>query len=129
MAAVERYVRYVVDRYGAWVDFWELMNEASVPDAWYATVARYLRSIDPYHHPIGTSWSRPDLREIDFRERRPLEAEEHELDAEAVPSQRRHQPVRVHAARLGVDVARRVDPVREPEAAVVWAPPVKVEAR
>lgn len=66
MAAVERYVKYVVDRYGASVDFWELMNEATASDGWYATIAAYLRRIDPYRHPIGTSWSRPDLPGIDF---------------------------------------------------------------
>jgi hypothetical protein len=65
-AAVERYVHYVVDRYGADVDFWELTNEASPPSSWVTQVAAYLRRIDPYHHPIGTSWSRPDLSGIDF---------------------------------------------------------------
>ena len=53
--AVERYVKYVVDRYGAYVDFWELMNEAQVSTAWYTQIATYLRSVDPYHHPIATS--------------------------------------------------------------------------
>jgi len=64
--AVERYVRYVVDRYGAYVDFWELMNEAEASTPWYTQVARYLRSVDPYHHPIATSWQRPDLPVIDI---------------------------------------------------------------
>jgi hypothetical protein len=63
--AVERYVKYVVDRYGASVDFWELMNEAQASPAWYTQIASYLRSVDPYHHPIATSWERPDLPVID----------------------------------------------------------------
>ena len=63
--AVERYVKYVVDRYGAYVDFWELMNEAQASTAWYTQIATYLRSVDPYHHPIATSWERPDLPAID----------------------------------------------------------------
>lgn len=66
LAAVERYVSYVVDRYGASVDFWELMNEATASTGWYASIAGYLRRIDSYHHPIGTNWSRPDLPGIDF---------------------------------------------------------------
>jgi hypothetical protein len=66
MDAVKRYVRYIVDRYGAYVDFWELMNEASASDAWYSTVTRYLHSIDPYRHPVGTNFSRPALPGMDF---------------------------------------------------------------
>lgn len=66
MAAVKRYVKYIVDRYGAYVDFWELMNEAAVTEAWYREVASYLREIDPYKHPISTSWERPDLEVIEI---------------------------------------------------------------
>jgi hypothetical protein len=55
MTALERYVKYVVDRYGAYVDFWELMNEDSNGSAWYQQITSYLRSVDPYHHPISTS--------------------------------------------------------------------------
>jgi hypothetical protein len=66
LQAVERYVKYVVDRYGAYVDYWELMNEANASVDWYTQVARYLRSVDPYHHPISTSWERPQLPVIDI---------------------------------------------------------------
>jgi len=65
-AALQRYLRYVVNRYGAYVDYWELMNEARATTTWYDTALRYLRSIDPYRHPIGTNFSRPDLDGIDF---------------------------------------------------------------
>lgn len=71
MAAIERYVKYVVDRYGAYVDFWELMNEAPAPplkmeDAWYEQIGGYLHSIDPYRHPLSTSWPQPGLTTIDI---------------------------------------------------------------
>ncbi len=66
LAAVDRYVKYVVDRYGAYVDFWELTNEASPSDAWVTQVAGYLRQVDPYRHPVGTSWGRPQLPVIQF---------------------------------------------------------------
>ena len=64
--AIKRYVKYVVDRYGASVDFWELMNEATVSDDWYREVATYLRSIDPYKHPISTSWEKPGVGVIEI---------------------------------------------------------------
>jgi hypothetical protein len=66
MNAVKRYIKYVVDRYGAYVDFWELMNEASADDEWYRTVAEYMRSIDPYAHAITTNLPRPDLPQIEI---------------------------------------------------------------
>ena len=71
MDAIKRYVKYVVDRYGAYVDFWELMNESPNPpikiaDDWYTQVGTYLRQVDPYKHPISTSWQRPDLPVIDI---------------------------------------------------------------
>jgi hypothetical protein len=66
MAAVDRYVRYVVDRYGAYVDFWELMNEATASDTWINQIGGYLHKVDPYRHPVGTNWSVPQLSVIDF---------------------------------------------------------------
>jgi hypothetical protein len=66
MDAVRRYAKYVVDRYGAYADFWELMNEARAADNWYRLVAEYIRSIDPYGHMISTSWERPDLPVIEI---------------------------------------------------------------
>lgn len=71
MEAIKRYVKYVVDRYGAYVDFWELMNESPNPpitidDDWYFQIARYLREIDPYDHPISTNWPRSGLSVIEI---------------------------------------------------------------
>jgi hypothetical protein len=83
MAAIDRYVKYVVDRYGAYADFWELMNEATVPDAWYTQVAGYLHRVDPYRHPVGTSWGRPQLRVFDFNSDHWYQTE-NELDSDQV---------------------------------------------
>ncbi len=63
--AINHYLDYVVARFGAFVDIWELMNEASVPDEWITYVATRLRAIDPYQHPITTNWERADHSNID----------------------------------------------------------------
>jgi outer membrane protein assembly factor BamB len=64
--AIKRYVKYIVARYGAYVDIWELMNEASVSDEWIKEISSYLRSIDPYKRLITTNWEKPDLPSIDI---------------------------------------------------------------
>jgi len=66
MAKVRRFVKYSVDRWGAYVDFWEFLNEQKAADEWYAQMIPYLRSVDPYHHPITTSWERPQLPGIEI---------------------------------------------------------------
>jgi len=65
MMKVKRIIKYSVDRWGAYVDFWELLNEQKASDAWYAITVPYLKSIDPYHKPVATSWERPELEGID----------------------------------------------------------------
>ena len=56
------YHKYVVDRYGAYVDVWELMNEQNnVPPEYFNTVIPYLRSYDPYHHLLSTSDPQPAM--------------------------------------------------------------------
>ncbi len=65
MARVKRFVKYTVDRWGAYVDLWEFLNEQKAADGWYAEMAPYLRSFDPYRHPITTSWERPDFAGIE----------------------------------------------------------------
>ena len=65
MAKVKRFLRYTVNRWAAYVDFWEFLNEQNADDKWYAIMAPYLRSLDPYKHPIATSWERPQLAGID----------------------------------------------------------------
>ncbi len=66
MNAVKRYVKYCIDRYGAYVDIWEIANEANIETAWLDIIVPYLKSIDPYSHPVTTSWERPELDYIDF---------------------------------------------------------------
>ena len=66
MDKVKRFVKYSVDRWGAYVDFWEFLNEQKAADGWYEIMIPYLRSIDPCHHPITTSWERPELDGIEI---------------------------------------------------------------
>lgn len=63
--AIDRYLDYVVGRFGPYIDIWELMNEATAKTDWINHTASYIRSIDPYKHPITTSWERPELASID----------------------------------------------------------------
>ena len=65
MAKVKRFIKYSVDRWGAFTDIWEFLNEQKAADGWYAQLIPYLRSIDPYRHPITTSWERPELDGIE----------------------------------------------------------------
>ena len=66
MEKVKRFVKYTVDRWGAYVDFWEFFNEQRADDRWFAIMIPYLQSVDPYHHPISTSGPRPDLPGIEI---------------------------------------------------------------
>lgn len=66
MAKVKRFIKYGVDRWGAYVDIWEFLNEQKADTGWYEIVTPYLRSIDPYRHPITTSWERPELEGIEL---------------------------------------------------------------
>ncbi len=66
MAKVKRLIKYSVDRWGAYVDIWELLNEQHADPRWFEIVVPYLKSIDPYHHTVTTSWERPELPGIDL---------------------------------------------------------------
>jgi len=66
MAKVKRALKYSVDRWGAYVDFWEFLNEQKASDEWYKVMIPYLKSTDPYNKPITTSWERPDIDGIDI---------------------------------------------------------------
>lgn len=65
MEKVERFIQYSVNRWGAYVDFWEFLNEQKADNAWYDRLIPFLASIDPYHHPITTSWERPEIAGIE----------------------------------------------------------------
>jgi chitodextrinase len=47
------------------VDFWELLNEQDADPKWTALMAEYVKTIDPYHHPI-TDWEQGAVPAIDF---------------------------------------------------------------
>jgi len=64
--ALERYIDYIIARYGAYVDVWELTNEIQTDDEWIRVIAEHLRAVDPYKHPITTNWARPDIDEIEI---------------------------------------------------------------
>lgn len=55
--AIERHIEFVVARWGAQTDVWSLLNEQRADSAWLSVASDYLRSIDPYHHPITSSWN------------------------------------------------------------------------
>lgn len=60
----QRFIRYCIARWGAYVDFWELLNERKASDDWTREMARYVNSIDPDQKPVTTSWPKPELPEI-----------------------------------------------------------------
>jgi Domain of unknown function (DUF5060) len=62
----KRFVAYCVARWGVYADFWELLNERKASDQWITLMADYVRSVDPDHKPIGTSWEKPGLPAIDI---------------------------------------------------------------
>ncbi len=60
LALQEQYIRYIVARYGAFVDIWEIFNEDSyAPDDYLAHLAAVIRKADPYGRLITTSYERP----------------------------------------------------------------------
>ena len=75
---MKQHWRYLVARYGAYPVVWCLAGEVDMPPydstrraedgrelrAGWTEVARYLRQIDPYGHPITAHPSRPDSREM-----------------------------------------------------------------
>lgn len=53
--ALQRYVQYLINRYGAYIDIWEAVNEGNASPAWYAAIIPYLKQNDPYQHDVSTS--------------------------------------------------------------------------
>src|SRR5271157_1837427 len=62
----KRFVAYCVARWGVYADFWELLNERKASDQWTTLMADYVRSVDPDHKPISTSWEKANLPAIDI---------------------------------------------------------------
>jgi hypothetical protein len=75
---MKQHWRYLVARYGAYPVIWCLAGEVNMPaydsprreeesrelKAGWTEVARYLRRVDPYNHPVTAHPSRPDSREM-----------------------------------------------------------------
>ncbi|KPL25108.1 MAG: hypothetical protein AMJ75_02030 [Phycisphaerae bacterium SM1_79] len=87
MSKVKRFIKYSVDRWGAYVDFWEFLNEQKADDGWYEITVPYLKSIDPYQHPITTSWERPELAGIEINAPHWYQRE-NELESDTVTASR-----------------------------------------
>ena len=57
---VRHYLRYLIARYAAYTDIWELFNEdVYTPDEWLREIAAHVRSLDPYDHLLTTNYERP----------------------------------------------------------------------
>lgn len=75
-ANIKRHWRYLIARYGAYPVIWilagEIPEETKAGKGPWAEVATYLRSIDPYHHPLtchtghGRKLAKDDIPVIDF---------------------------------------------------------------
>lgn len=55
--AIERHLAFVVARWGAQTDVWSLLNEQRADAGWLSTASDFVRSIDPYRHPVTSSWN------------------------------------------------------------------------
>ncbi len=68
MQAIQRYMNYVLARYGAYIDMWELTNETGMSSAWLQYFANYMQSVDPYQrlltnsNPQNQDWAFLDFR-------------------------------------------------------------------
>ena len=62
--ALENYIKYVVARFGAYVDVWEISNEAVASDEYVQTIAQLIEKNDPYKRLISVSWEKPQLNSI-----------------------------------------------------------------
>lgn len=90
MAKAKRALKYSVDRWGAYVDFYEFLNEQKADDEWYTIMIPYLKSIDPYDRPVSTSWERPELDGITINAPH-WYGNENELDSDRVTADRARQ--------------------------------------
>ena len=65
--ATLRLHQYIINRFGAYVDVWELLNEkSSVPQAYTDAVTTYVRANDPYQHLITINYSQSYSSEFDL---------------------------------------------------------------
>jgi hypothetical protein len=66
VAKQKRFIDYCIARWGAYVDFWELLNERDASNDWTTIMADYVHSADPEHRLVSTSFERPGLAAIDI---------------------------------------------------------------
>ena len=70
LVAQKRYIHYIIDRYGPYVDFWEIANEfphESYSTAWLDAITHTIESYDPqFGRAKSISWDRPDYPGLDF---------------------------------------------------------------
>lgn len=64
LGSVRDFLRYSVNRWGAYADIWQLLNEQEASRYWIATMAETIRETDPYDLPVTTSWERPELDSV-----------------------------------------------------------------
>jgi hypothetical protein len=62
--AYKQYLSYLIARWGAYCDVWELFKEVSATSnglsgAWFEEITSHIKSEDPYAHPITTTWDQP----------------------------------------------------------------------
>lgn len=66
----ERYmqplVEYVIARFGAFVDIWELSNEAHSPDLYIQKILSLFRNSDYQSKLLTTSWEKPKIKGFDI---------------------------------------------------------------
>ncbi|MFQ5460732.1 MAG: DUF5060 domain-containing protein, partial [Anaerolineae bacterium] len=85
--ALTQFLQYSVDRWGAYVDVWELENERQASAEWITEVASIVRARDPYRRPITTSWQRPELPAVEINAPH-WYASEGELESDRVTANR-----------------------------------------
>ena len=108
MSKVKRFIKYSVDRWGAYVDFWEFLNEQKAHNHWYEIMVAYLKSIDPYRHPVTTSWERPDLAGIDISAPHWYQKED-ELESDKVTVSRAKEWKRYNKPVIVAEQGNRID--------------------
>jgi Domain of unknown function (DUF5060) len=121
MAKVKRFIKYSVDRWGAYVDFWELLNEQHAAKRWYEIIIPYLKSIDPYGHPVTTSWERSELDGIEISAPHWYQRE-NELDSDSVTASRARNWKRYGKPVVVGEQGNRIDRKNPPAPGVggVW---------
>lgn len=63
---LNNYVDYIVARYGAYVDIWEVGNEVYAPNWVIDYIAKRINEKDYLDRPISTSWEKPEIESIDI---------------------------------------------------------------